>query len=218
MASWFPVGLCWAQGDPRTFDGPWLPEEAECVARAIPKRKREFGLGRALARQVARELGHALGPMPPGSDRRPPWPSELRMSIAHCEDLCVVLGARSEAFVTIGVDVEPVGVSMTGLIEHVTTASERARWTRDLNPEAWAAATFVAKEAFYKAQFELTERVLEFDDVRCVFDAPPGPHKVSFTCTPHRGPALSGEIVRTEGHWMGWSAPRASQMDASPSR
>jgi 4'-phosphopantetheinyl transferase EntD len=199
-----PVGLAVHWADPRGFEGPWLAEEVAAMKRAVLKRRREFGCGRQLARAGLAKLGLPEGPILPGSDRRPMWPSDVVGSIAHCLDACVAVVGRRPPFAALGIDVELSGPLPDDLIPAVTTSSERARWTRGRHGH-WAKAVFVAKEAFYKAQYESTRNFLEFHDVRCSFESEPEQrHLLGFRCAPNRGPDLAGRLYDDGAHVLAW--------------
>src|ERR1700757_4626476 len=60
-----------------------LPEEARHVEKAVTKRRLEFAAGRRCARLALARLGATPGPILPGEDRTPRWPSALVGSITH---------------------------------------------------------------------------------------------------------------------------------------
>ena len=90
-----------------------LPDERAFVAQAVQSRQTEFALGRALARNALKDIGH-LHPttpvaIPVGGDRAPNWPTGIIGSISHCQDICVAVVARRAASVrAIGVDIERI--------------------------------------------------------------------------------------------------------------
>ncbi|MEM6367948.1 MAG: 4'-phosphopantetheinyl transferase superfamily protein [Myxococcota bacterium] len=206
MSAVLPSDVLWATGDPRRFDGPWLPAEAAVVARSVEKRRREFGCGRHLARSLLSRLGFEVAALPPSSDRRVPWPLEVVGSVSHCEDLCLVAVARRQDWTSVGVDIEPDTPLAADTLPIVTTASEQARFQPSLPAQVWGKAAFVAKEAYYKAQFELTRRFLEFEDVEVHFERPPARAQiVSFQCSSSRAPSLTGRLLRSDGHVWAFS-------------
>ncbi len=72
---------------------------------------------------------------------------------------------------SIGIDVARIDDFDASLERLICTPRERARVERGSDPERRlaAASTFSAKEAFYKCQFPLTGRWLEFGDVEISF-------------------------------------------------
>lgn len=190
--------------DPRPRPPPLWPEEEAAVARAVEKRRREFGWGRHLARQALSALGAPAGPLPARPDRRPRWPAGFIGSITHCPDLCAVVVVRRSDVETIGLDVELRTPLEPELWPIVATPNEIERL--DLHPGSEAAGEraktlFVIKEAFYKAQFELTETMLDFSDVEVVLERD---GRFSASVRPG-GLSLSGWTGQTETHRWAWS-------------
>ena len=145
---------------------PLLGAETGAVARAIPRRRQEFAIGRAALRAAIAEAGHALPPdrpIPARPDRSPDLPAGIRASLAHAGDYCIAIAAPPGG-PSVGVDIEPVARDLPpGLAEAV--APFRAR---DLAPEQAPLIAFCAKEAMFKAQFPLTGRMVDFREVPAV--------------------------------------------------
>ncbi len=144
-----------------------FPEEQRVMERAVISRVREFATGRVLARGLLRRLGFSDEPIVPGGQRCPLWPTGTTGSISHTSDQCVVAVALAEDAASIGIDIEPFAPLETELFDLVFVESE-LRWL-DAQPSSQRAllarALFSAKESYYKCQFPLTQRVLEFKDV-----------------------------------------------------
>jgi 4'-phosphopantetheinyl transferase EntD len=145
-----------------------LPEEAVLVRTADVRRKQEFAAGRCCARLALRELGADPAAILADPRGMPIWPPGLVGSISHCEGYyCAVLARQSDA-AAVGVDVEclePFEPSLASLIMSEDETDQGSRLpssTRRILPNL----IFGAKEAFYKAQFQLTGTFLEFSDVR----------------------------------------------------
>jgi len=144
-----------------------FPEEQRVMERAVISRVREFATGRVLARQLLRRLGYSDEPILPGGHRAPIWPAGTTGSISHTADQCVVAVALTGDAAAIGIDVEPFAPLETELFSIVFVEAEQ-RWL-DAQPSSQrgflARALFSAKESYYKCQYPLTRRVLEFKDV-----------------------------------------------------
>lgn len=141
-------------------------EEIACVARAVPKRQREFATGRTLARRLLGELGFPPAPLLPEADRTTRWPEGAVGSIAHTDEVCIVAVARSEVARSLGIDVEAETPLEADLVRLVCTERERA-WLQDRQPAErglLAKLVFSAKEAAYKCLFPLTGMMLDFQD------------------------------------------------------
>lgn len=141
-----------------------LPEEAVTVAKAVPKRVREFAAGRRLARQLLQTLGFPPGPLVCNPDRSPAWPRGAIGAITHTRSLCVVVAARGGPDESLGVDAEPLDDLKPELRSLVCTPAE-ARWL-EARPETergrLGTLLFSAKETLYKCQHPLTGTFLGF--------------------------------------------------------
>ena len=167
-----------AEADPRAaqFDGAvgsLFPLEAATISRAVPKRQREFAVGRLLARSALERLG--VGPLaiPARTDRSPEWPQGIAGSISHSRTWSAAAVANSERVVALGIDVEEDEPLESRLVDRVCLPSER-EWLASLPADergVFAKIVFSAKEATYKAQFPWTGRVLEFESVAIRIDA-----------------------------------------------
>ena len=140
-----------------------LPEERAAIERAVPKRRREFALGRMALRAAIREAGHDLSdaqPIAARPDRQPDLPPGLHASLSHSGDYCIAV-ASPPGGASIGVDLEPMTRPLPeGLAETVMPF-------RLLGPGDPLLA-FCVKEAMFKAQYPLTRRMLDFSAVPAV--------------------------------------------------
>lgn len=166
-------GVALAFGPDEADEGLLLPEETGTLARAVPRRRREFAAGRVCARRALERLGRPAAPIPANADRSPRWPDGVTGSIAHAGGLCVAAVASvapSAVFRALGIDVEPAGPLEASLLPWIATAAERP----------WCAAPdharllFSAKEAFYKAQYGVSRTLIGFHDVVLRFDLAAG--------------------------------------------
>jgi 4'-phosphopantetheinyl transferase EntD len=146
-----------------------LPGERAAVATAVALRVRQFTAGRLCARRALGELqGVEADALPAGADRVPLWPAGITGSISHTEGLAAAVIARSDAFIGVGIDVEPRGSVRPHLWEAICRPEE-VDWLRGFDTQqALDAATllFCAKEAFYKAQYAAVAEWVGFKDVR----------------------------------------------------
>lgn len=152
--------------DPRDPEQGLLQPELPFIAKAVPKRRREFAAGRRAARAAMAELGLPPAPIPVGSGREPLWPDGLVGSIAHCDTLCVA--AVSQSHQSLGIDIEEATPLPADLEDTICTPSERA-WLDTLPQETRGLAAkklFSAKEAVYKAQYPLTGQVIRFGEAK----------------------------------------------------
>ncbi len=144
-----------------------LPEEAEYVARAVPKRVQEFAAGRTCARLAMASFGVTDFALRVAADRQPVWPTGIVGSITHTAGLCLAVVAEQTRIAAVGIDCEVVGHVSTDIWETICTAAEVA-WLGalplPLRPAA-VALLFSAKEAVYKCQYPLTGEWLDFHDL-----------------------------------------------------
>ena len=148
------------------------PDERPAIAKAVPKRRREFIGGRVCARVAMVGLGVAGCALPAREDRCPEWPDTVVGSITHTDGFCGAVVARAGSLRGIGIDVERRAVVGSALWPRICTDHE-LRWLSDLSPdeqEVASALLFSAKEAFYKCQYPLTGQFLSFHDVSVRLD------------------------------------------------
>jgi len=166
----FPPGVAAAElrsgGDPALL----APDEAQALARAVPKRAREFAAGRLCARSALARFGIAGFALRAAPDRRPLWPEAVVGSITHTTGFCAAVVAERTRFASLGLDTELAAAVKAELWPSICVADELG-WIESLpQAERARAATliFCAKEAFYKCQYPCTEEWLGFQDVRIV--------------------------------------------------
>ncbi|TSD96102.1 4'-phosphopantetheinyl transferase superfamily protein [Skermania sp. ID1734] len=146
------------------------PLEAELIARAVDKRRREFMGARHCAREAMRQLGVEPGPVLRGDSGMPVFPRGVVGSLTHCAGYRGAALGHSMQFRSVGIDAEPHGPLPDGVLEAVSLAAERD-WLgtmpdRDIHSDR---LLFCAKEATYKAWFPLTKRWLGFEDAHITF-------------------------------------------------
>jgi 4'-phosphopantetheinyl transferase EntD len=144
-----------------------FPEEDALLARAVPKRRREFAHGRACARLALAAHGVRAAPLLVGTAREPLWPAGFVGSITHDRELCVAVVARRDAYAGIGVDVEPDEPLTPAVAARIWSPAEaEAAGLLGVVPErSLAKLVFAAKEAVYKCQFSLTRTYIGFHGV-----------------------------------------------------
>lgn len=135
--------------------GPLWPGEA--VPGAVPVRLAEFSAGRTAARLALADAGAAAVALPMGADRAPRWPAGVAGSITHAGGVALAAVLRAPA--AVGIDIEPDEGLPPDTLGTILTAAERGAGT-DLRA---ARVVFSAKEAFFKAQFPRTGRMIGFD-------------------------------------------------------
>ena len=171
MASLLPRGVVLVEAEPEMWEAPLLPEEARMVARALPRRRREFSAGRACARLGLSRLGFPAAPLLSGPDRAPIWPQGAVGSITHCAGYCAAAVALESDVRGLGIDAEVNQPLPEGVADLVCTASEQAWAGAALGNEInWPTLIFSAKESVYKAWHTLTRQWLGYLDAELSLD------------------------------------------------
>ena len=151
-------------GDPNAL----FPEERMGQERWAAKRVSEFAAGRQCAHLAMRRLGIAPAPLLPQTDRRPAWPAGVVGSITHCRGYGAAVVALESSVRSLGLDAEVADAVEPHLWPRVLNADEVA-WVLskpDSERRLWATVVFSAKEAFYKCQFGVTGKWLQFGDAQ----------------------------------------------------
>jgi 4'-phosphopantetheinyl transferase EntD len=149
-----------------------FPDELQHVARAVDKRKAEFGTARLCARRALAQLGVAPCSLVPNPDRSPRWPKGITGSITHTAGCCAVAVTDAPHVIGIGIDIEQDTPLRRDLESKICTATERAWLDHAEQRERGFLGKlyFSAKEAFYKCQYSTTRTFLDFNDVEIEFD------------------------------------------------
>lgn len=141
--------------------------EWQSIAHCRAARIRDYTAGRLCAHQALEQLGLGGVSVLSASDRRPLWPPGISGSITHTEGYAAaVVGLRSNVG-SLGLDTERIGDIEPALWPEICTSAELeqvSRWPGESRAAA-VALCFVAKEAFYKAQFVLAGEPLEFSAI-----------------------------------------------------
>jgi len=161
----FPPGVAGAELTRLEQAEPLLAEERAGLDRAAPRRLREFAAGRHCAREALAALGEPRAPLPRRADRQPEWPPGIVGSISHSSDYCAAVVARRTTCAGLGFDAEEWGRVTPEIWRRIATPAELA-WLRARADDAarYATLLFSAKEAFYKAQYALSQTFVGFQD------------------------------------------------------
>ena len=174
LASLFPNHVVVETGVPGQIEGELFEQEAACIERAVDKRREEFAAGRLLARRALEKLGFAPSPLLPAEDRSPIWPEGIAGTITHTRNFCAVAVAPQSKSLCLGLDIEDGSPLKDELAERICTPRElewiAANTSTDAERGRLGKLVFSAKEAFYKCQYPLTKRFLEFEEVELDLD------------------------------------------------
>jgi len=152
-----------------------FPAERQVVSRACARRRREFATGRACARQALTNLGLPPVAIPRGERGQPLWPDGLVGSITHCTGMRASAVAMTTVASSIGIDAEVNAPLSDPIFQRIAFGEELqlSREPADLGEVGSVhldRLLFSAKEAVYKAWFQLCPRWLGFSDVEVSID------------------------------------------------
>ena len=159
------VAMAWA--DPAAPMPRLLGDEVLAIDHVAPARAREFAAGRAAARQAMDALGHPPRPVLQGQDRAPVWPAGMTGSITHTKRDCLAVVTDDPDILALGLDMEPAAAMEPDLWRSILTP-EDMYWLAGLGPTQrghFATLIFSAKEAFYKAQYQISRTLIDFHAV-----------------------------------------------------
>lgn len=181
-------GIFGAEMDDAGQAVPLHPQEEILVAKAGPKRRRDFALGRACARAALAALGQEDVVVGRSENGAPLWPAGVLGSITHTSGYAAALVAGAQHAGGLGIDAERVGGVTQDLWPRLFDAAE-CDYLSDVGAgqqQVFATLFFSAKEAVYKASG--TQSGLAFRAIHIT------PEEGGFTA------AWSGEIFR--GHYV----------------
>ncbi len=158
--------------DPRAPMPPLRASERAATTYMTSARAREFAAGRAAARRAMRALGQIERPVPRGTDRAPIWPSGLTGAITHTRTDCLAAVTDDPSLAGLGLDLEPATPLDPELLSEICTPAELG-WLDTVVPSRrayLAKLVFCAKEAVFKAQYPISQQMLDFHDVTVSLD------------------------------------------------
>ncbi len=150
-----------------------FPEEHFYIQGSVAKRQCEFACGRSVARQILVKFGYSDFPILKDEKGCPIWPDGITGSITHTDTNCLVAIARSHKVRSLGIDLEPVNSVDSSLWPFLFTDKEISHLKKQNDTESrqnLAAVFFVAKEAFYKCNYPIDKRWVDFKEISVKFD------------------------------------------------
>ncbi|HTF48232.1 MAG TPA: 4'-phosphopantetheinyl transferase superfamily protein [Pseudonocardia sp.] len=197
-----PAGVACAEAFTDVAESLMYPEEAAEVAKAVEKRRREFGTARHCARRAMAELGVAPAPVLPGERREPIWPAGVVGSMTHCAGYRAAALALAEGMHSIGIDAEPHAPLPDGVLGAIARDEELPRLAKLAAAEPsvhWDRMLFCAKESVYKAWFPLARRWLGFEEASVTLESTGDFHAELLV----PGPRVDGvELRGFTGRWL----------------
>jgi enterobactin synthetase component D len=135
------------------------------IEKAVVKRKSEFLAGRYCAHRSLAAFDIAPELIGIGEGRSPLWPQGVVGSISHCQGYAIAATARSNALLTLGIDVEDIVAPDTqrNLEKSVINDDELFLLQQDMPPEQVFTLIFSAKESFFKAAYPWVKAYFGFE-------------------------------------------------------
>jgi 4'-phosphopantetheinyl transferase EntD len=180
---------------------PLLSEaESRAIKLAATKRRIEFAAGRAAARECIANLGVPNAEIPVGIRGMPIWPPGIAGSISHSVGMAVAVAGRTSDICGVGLDIESSGSVHEDLWREILGPEELGYVTSLPQDRRRLVATafFSIKEAFYKCQFPLTGRWLEFHDVSVSLASDEKRWRLTIN---HAVPCGGREVLRFNGRY-----------------
>ncbi|NOU19316.1 MAG: 4'-phosphopantetheinyl transferase superfamily protein [Bacteroidales bacterium] len=145
------------------------PKESDLISGESTKRQNEFITGRICARRALKNLQIYNFPILFNEHKLPLFPSTVKGSIAHTSSYCAVVLGLNFKYKSIGIDIEHISKMKSRYFNTLCTNEELLFLKKYSEQEQMEKATilFSAKEAFYKLQFQITQKMLFFKDVCC---------------------------------------------------
>ncbi|WFE75120.1 4'-phosphopantetheinyl transferase [Roseinatronobacter sp. S2] len=156
------VAMGWA--DPKAPMPRLMGDEVLAIEQVAARRAREFAAGRAAARSAMEQLGHMPRPVLHGDDRAPIWPAGMTGSITHTDHDALAVVTDDPAILALGLDMEPTAPLEPNLWPVICTQNDLL-WLAGLGPTQrgnFVKLLFSAKEAVYKAQYQISRCMLDF--------------------------------------------------------
>ncbi len=173
------------------------PLEEQALGEAVsPKRRRDFTLGRAAARQALEGAGFpVVSPVLRGEHREPLWPVGIVGSIAHSGGHGVAAVAWQQDLPALGIDIQEVEDRYTDELIARFADPDEFDWVRSdpARRTERAVKLFSAKESVFKALYPLGRVWFAFDVARLT----PKSDELGFSAAV-RLPALSSGIIHMD--------------------
>ncbi len=171
-------------------------EEAALGIAVSPKRRTDFRLGRAAARQVLESIGFpVVTPVLKGQHREPVWPQGVVGSIAHGSGYGIAAAAWQQDVPAIGIDIQKIEDRYTDdLIARFADPTE-FEWVRSdaAKRTERAVKLFSAKESVFKAIYPIGRVWFAFDVAHLVPAADENSFKASV-----RIPSISSNEIEMD--------------------
>ena len=136
-------------------------------ALTYSNRDREFLLGRYCASKALGLIGYDNGVVGQNQDGSPIWPEGTIGSITHSKGFAVAVATSSKEYQSLGIDLEQMDRLKPRSIARIVHELEQDSIKDDVSR---GTVLFALKESFYKAQFPIYKKKLNFKDVAFSID------------------------------------------------
>ncbi|MGD9638624.1 MAG: 4'-phosphopantetheinyl transferase [Alphaproteobacteria bacterium] len=150
-----------------SVEGNVFSEEETLVAKAVDSRKKEFRSGRIASRKTLERWGYGDSKIL-AVNRMPVFPLGTVGSISHTKEYVIAVSALRENCQSIGIDLEEISRVSQDLWHLIFTIKE-TEIIKKAEEESLAALFFSAKESFFKMQYPITQKMLDFKEVEISF-------------------------------------------------
>jgi len=163
-----PTGSVVVESSIDEAQAPLFPAEEQLITRAVLKRQQEFTAGRTCLRRALEQLDVPPTPILAGAMRNPILPEGISATITHSGDRCAAAAIAKGEVTAIGIDIEEHSPLEANVIDMILSPGEVAHVaTLEDKSIYWDKLIFSAKEAFYKAYFQIVGEFLDFPELEC---------------------------------------------------
>ncbi|TDF38537.1 4'-phosphopantetheinyl transferase superfamily protein [Alteromonadaceae bacterium M269] len=168
----------------------------ESLQNAVNKRKAEFLAGRYAAKLALEQVGITGFTVNIGENRQPLWPSDIRGSITHTNDLACCVVTKKEHCSALGLDTENLLNEKTAndIAKNIVTEKERLVLERysTIFSESCTLA-FSAKESLFKALYDEVGQYFDFLDAE-ITDLCSTTNKMTLTLLKDLSPSIKKDM------------------------
>ncbi|WP_134013991.1 4'-phosphopantetheinyl transferase family protein [Roseinatronobacter bogoriensis] len=162
--------MAWA--DPRAPMARLIGDEVLAIEHEGAVRARQFGAGRAAAHAAMEQLGHVPRPVLQGTAQAPIWPPGMTGSISHTDRDSLAVVSDEPDILALGLKIGTATGLEPARWPEVSRIAEM-HWLASLGPSQrghFAMLLKCIKEAAYKAQFQITETAITYQDIEVTID------------------------------------------------
>lgn len=140
-------------------------EEREYIKDTVPLRQKEFSTSRWCARKSLEKLDTNASPILTGTKGEPLWPKGIVGSIAHAKGIYCAAVGRESAYLSLGIDIEPVDRYIDDETFDLIANNVEIEWIKcaGRKKDVMKLLIFSAKECFFKLLYPLIKMNFSFE-------------------------------------------------------